>query len=310
MIAHALTFAYAITIAPVRDLFQNMIFTIGFIVALGITLFAEWLFPAVRQQRLFSGGFWQDLVWFFYETILHAVVITTYVSWLSRGYTHFFGGFTIDAVRDWAPWARFLLGFCLLDFLYWLQHCVNHRVPILWQFHALHHSQTELNFFSDFRYHVVEYLVRHTILLLPFLVLAVPMPTIVLLAIVLRFYSRFYHGNIRTNLGPLRFLLVTPQSHRVHHSIQLNHRDQNFGAILSIWDRIFGTQYLGEHEYPETGAHDEDFPRAASLHVGTLLVTPLRQLAHPFRGLWQRVKGAHRVRTPDGPELLSDTTAQ
>jgi sterol desaturase/sphingolipid hydroxylase (fatty acid hydroxylase superfamily) len=124
----------------------------------------------------------------------------------------------------------------------------------------VHHSQKELNFFTDFRYHVVEYVVRHTFLVIPFLVLAVEAPTIILFAIFQRWYTRVYHGNIRTNLGPLRYLLVTPQSHRVHHSIEGRHRDRNFGSLFSIWDRLFGTQYRRYDEYPDTGIEDAAFP--------------------------------------------------
>jgi sterol desaturase/sphingolipid hydroxylase (fatty acid hydroxylase superfamily) len=100
---------------------------------------------------------------------------------------------------------------------------------------------------------------------------------------VARWYTRFYHGNIRTNLGPLRYVLVTPQSHRIHHSIEPRHLDTNFGALFSIWDRLFGTQYRGHDEYPETGIADAAFPHEAKGDLRSLLVTPLAQMAYPLR---------------------------
>jgi len=123
---------------------------------------------------------------------------------------------------------------------------------------------------------------------------------------VLKFYSRFYHGNIRTNLGPLRYLLVTPQSHRVHHSVEARHFDTNFGAILSIWDRLFRTRYRGDHEYPRTGIADKSFPLETSRHPIALLWAPVAQLLYPFqvllrsvRSLWGRGHPRENVTSPD-----------
>jgi sterol desaturase/sphingolipid hydroxylase (fatty acid hydroxylase superfamily) len=118
-------------------------------------------------------------------------------------------------------------------------------------------------------------------------------PQIVWFALVARWYTRFYHGNIRTNLGPLRYVLVTPQSHRIHHSIEPRHRDTNFGALFSIWDQMFGTQYRRYDEYPETGIEDDAFPHEASGDLRSLLVTPFVQMAYPLRKL--REQHVHRA---------------
>lgn len=159
--------------------------------------------------------------------------------------------------------------------------------------HALHHSQKELNFFSDFRYHVVEYLNRHTVLVIPFLIFPINTPVVVGFSIVAGWYTRFYHGNMRINLGLLRYVLVTPQSHRIHHSNVPQHQDRNFGSLFSIWDQIFGTEYPCYSEYPETGIKDSAFPHEQSIHPVTLLFMPLKQLSYPvskiagkYWGMW------------------------
>jgi hypothetical protein len=97
-----------------------------------------------------------------------------------------------------------------------------------------------------------------------------------------RWYTPFYHGNIRTNLGPLKYILVTPQSHRVHHSLDAGHRDTNFGALFSIWDFILRTQCKDFDVYPETGIEDKGFPHEAKLGMKNLLLTPFYQLLYPF----------------------------
>jgi sterol desaturase/sphingolipid hydroxylase (fatty acid hydroxylase superfamily) len=275
---------------PVRDLFLRSVLTLPFAVVVVLTLTLERLIPAKPGQPLFGVSFAHDAVWFVYETVLHALVIVTYVAVLTALYNRWFSALTITAAAAWPAWARFAVAVLLLDFLYWGQHFTNHKVAMLWQLHTVHHSQRSLNFFTDFRYHVLEYVVRHTWLVIPFLILQVSGPRIVWYSIVTRWYTRFYHGNIRTNLGWLRYVLVTPQSHRIHHSIEPQHRDRNFGSMFSFWDYLLGTQYRRYDEYPDTGIGDEAFPHEEQIGVRSLLFGPLVQMAYPLRrlGAWSR----------------------
>jgi sterol desaturase/sphingolipid hydroxylase (fatty acid hydroxylase superfamily) len=184
-------------------------------------------------------------------------------AWLSMGLGHVY--------RDWlhlprahlAGWPVALqvgLGVLLSDFLAWLHHFVRHKVPALWSLHAVHHSQPHLNPLTNERYHVVEYLVAETIRFLPMFALNFKLGHIVGYGLFTTWYSRLYHANIRSRFGPLRYLLVTPQSHRIHHSLSPEHRDQNFGVLLCVWDRLFGTQHPDDESYPETGIDDAAFP--------------------------------------------------
>ena len=140
--------------------------------------------------------------------------------------------------------------------------------------------------FTDLRIHPVEHLVALTIRFVPVMVLGLSKPEIFNLALITLWYTRFIHANVRTNLGPLRHVLVTPQFHRIHHSIEPRHRDQNFGVIFSFWDRLFGTVYPGCDEYPATGIADEDFPHETSYRE--ILTAPFKQLAYPFRRILAR----------------------
>ncbi len=270
------------------SLLRHTVLMPEFWLVVALTLTLERLLPAKPNQPWFGVAFMQDLVWFVYEAILHTIIIVTYVHLLLSIYHRNFESLTIHAAREWPNWVQFAVAVLLLDLMYWVQHYVNHKVPLLWSFHSLHHSQKELNFFTDFRYHVLEYVVRHTFLVIPFLVLAVEAPTIILFAIFQRWYTRVYHGNIRTNLGPLRYVLVTPQSHRVHHSIESRHRDTNFGSLFSIWDHLFGTQCRRYDEYPDTGIEDTAFPVERSTRIRDLLLTPIVQMAYPFQRILRR----------------------
>ena len=275
---------------PIVKLFANTLLAPVFYIAIAFTLLMEQFFPADPKQKFFNVNLTQDLVWFFYETILQALVITTYIYLVTAVYNRYLNFLTIEAAAQWPFWLRFAWGVLLLDFLYWLQHYLNHKVPVFWQFHVVHHSQRSISFFTDYRYHVIEYVVRHTILVIPFLIFKVNVPEIVAFSIFRRWYTRFYHGNIRMNMGFLRYILVTPQSHRVHHSILPEHRDKNFGAIFSIWDYLFGTQHRSYDEYPATGIEDDHFPHEEKVGLGPLLMTPLKQMGYSFREAGQKIK--------------------
>jgi sterol desaturase/sphingolipid hydroxylase (fatty acid hydroxylase superfamily) len=283
---------------------HDQVFALSFWVAIGLTLGCEYLLPAKPAQKIFRLNFAQDMVWFFYQNILNAIVLVFYVDFLTRYYQQYLSSLTITSLTRYPGWVRFLLALLLVDFLYWVQHYLNHKVPLLWRFHVLHHSQKEINFFTDFRYHIVEYIVRYTFLIIPFLILKLDPPVIVGFVIFSRCYSHFYHGNIRMNLGPLKYILVTPQSHRVHHSLDVEYRDRNFGAIFSIWDFLLGTQCRNFGIYPETGVRDGAFPHEQKLGLKSLLLTPLSQLLYPFlvmkRTYLAPGEGATRIGAPRG----------
>jgi len=263
---------------------RRMVFGWPFWLALILTLTLERIVPAEPNRKLFSLSVAHDLIWFVYEPFWHALIIGTYVALLSKIYTSYFSYLTFSGLMATPAWIRFAVTVLLLDLGYWAQHYLNHRVPFLWKLHSVHHSQEQLNFFTDFRYHPLEYVVRHTFITVPFLFLNVTPPVIAGFVIAREWYSRFYHGNIRTNLGPLKHILVTPQSHRVHHSLEARHHDTNFGAIFSIWDLLFGTRYEGFDEYPATGVVDKTFPSEPNVGLGRLLLMPWRQMLHPFFG--------------------------
>jgi len=105
---------------------------------------------------------------------------------------------------------------------------------------------------------------------------------IVAWSLLLSWHARFYHSNIRTNLGPLRYVLVTPQSHRIHHSVDPGHRNRNYGAMLSVWDHLFRTQHDDCDTYPPTGLSDQDHPAEHPESFLSILISPMGPLIAPF----------------------------
>jgi len=276
---------------PVHGQFRNLLFTWGFVIALSAALIFERWLPTNPRQGLFCTSFWHDFVWFFYEGVLQALVLTVYVGAFTALYHRYFDFLTIRSAAEWPLMIRLIVGVLAADFLFWVQHWLNHKVPWLWYLHMVHHSQKNMTFFTDFRYHVLEYVVRNTVVAFPFLILSFETPAVIGLAFFVKWYGRFYHGNIRSNFGPLRYVLVTPQSHRVHHSIEAKHTDKNFGSLFTFWDYLFGTQYKGWDEYPDTGIIGEpDFPHENKLRLSSLISKPIQQMIYPLKLMARDVK--------------------
>lgn len=254
-----------------------------------VTVFLfEHLIPAKPDQGIFNVSVLQDVVWFVVSSAARATLVVAYVYLLRSLYDQYAGHLTITAIGSWPAPVRFAWGVLLADFLAWFHHWVRHKVPWFWHFHAVHHSQRQLNMFTDFRYHIVEYFISQTLQAIPLFMLAVATPTVVLYSLFQSFVTRAYHGNIRTDLGPLRYLLVTPQSHRIHHSIEPQHFDKNFGVVFSIWDYVFGTQHRQYDEYPDTGIPDEAFPHETSARG--VLRTLVKQHWYPFQAIARSLK--------------------
>jgi len=265
---------------PNEKVFERTLTDPIFVAAVALIFVLEWRFPARPRQKIFSAALAQDFVWVFFAVTTRVVFVAGYVGLLREIYRDHLSFLTIEAVRAWPMWLRVVWGLLVMDLLRWLQHVLQHKIPWLWQFHAVHHAQRDLNLFTDFRNHAFEYFTRYTVFTFPMLMLSVDRPKIAALSLLLISHACLYHANIRSNFGPLRYLFVNPQSHRVHHSIEPQHRDHNFGALLTIWDRLFGTHYRGEEEYPETGIPDTSFPREG--HGAGIFWAPVRQFLYPF----------------------------
>ncbi len=269
---------YYPSVIAVGNIFSNKIFFVAF----AAILFLEKLFPAKPQQKIFSKALAQDTVWLFLEACFGATIIVAYTHFLSSIYKQHLNFLTITPIQQLPVAVSFTIGVLASDFLAWFHHWVRHRVPWFWEFHTIHHSQKELNMFTDLRYHVLEYMVSRTISTFPLLMVGVNTYGVLLFALIHTWHTHLYHANIKSNFGPLRYIFVTPQSHRIHHSIEPRHQDKNFGVMFSIWDRMFGTHYHGENEYPDTGIADHHFPFEKSIKGLDLILNPVRQHIYPF----------------------------
>jgi sterol desaturase/sphingolipid hydroxylase (fatty acid hydroxylase superfamily) len=133
---------------------------------------------------------------------------------------------------------------------------------------------------------IISRIIRFT----PLYLLGLDIQLAVWIPIAMESYERVYHANLRSGYGWLKYLLVTPQSHRIHHSAEARHRDKNFGIFFSFWDRLFGTQWTGYDEYPRTGIDDEGFPLEQTARPYNVFFTYFAQFVYPFAELARRAK--------------------
>ncbi len=248
----------------------------------------ERFLPADRKQAVFSRGLFQDLFYFLINTPLVLFVLSFQLAAFDRIFSAHAEFLVIEGAASWPFWLLVIVSFLMGDLLAWFHHWVRHKIPFFWRFHALHHSQTQLNVFTDARNHPVDVFIAQGIRFVPFFCLGAQLQDRVLevasIALLLTWFPRFYHANVGSNLGPLRFVFVTPQSHRIHHSPEIQHRDRNFGVILSVWDRLFGTHCDDVASYPPTGVPDPAIPLETRSGHG-ILRTYASQLAYPFRSV-------------------------
>ena len=142
------------------------------------------------------------------------------------------------------PWITVIVAVITLDLAIYFQHVLFHAVPALWRLHRMHHADLEFDVTTGVRFHPVEILLSMVIKLGMVLALGVPALAVLIFEVLLNATSMFNHGNV---LLPqpidrvLRTIVVTPEMHRVHHSIEAPETNSNFGFNLPWWDRLFGT---------------------------------------------------------------------
>lgn len=142
-------------------------------------------------------------------------------------------------------WAvSILITLVAMDFIIYLQHVMVHAVPLLWRFHRVHHADLDYDLTTGTRFHTVEMILSMLIKFASILVLGAPVVAVAVFEVILNALAMFNHANVKLPDGldrVLRWFIVTPDMHRVHHSVENDETNSNFGFNLTWWDRLFGT---------------------------------------------------------------------
>jgi sterol desaturase/sphingolipid hydroxylase (fatty acid hydroxylase superfamily) len=246
-----------------------------------LILAVEALWPAEPEQPILCRGLAVDIVYFVTTMLFRAVLVSAYIGVLKVVYDRHLQFLTIGLLADLPAVPRLAVSILVIDFLGWWNHFVRHRVPVLWRIHAVHHSQEQLNLFTTFRNHPLDYVASVILVSLPLFMTGSTTTEAFVFSFVAVLHTMFTHANVRWGLGPLKYLLVTPQSHRVHHSTSAEHYGTNLGVTFSIWDWLFGTAHRGS-ECPPVGLGDPTFPLDRTPERSVLRTLAL-QWAYPLR---------------------------
>lgn len=163
-------------------------------------------------------------------------------------------GWGLLNVLDLPEWLSVLIGILVLDLIVYLQHVMFHSVPLVWRLHMMHHADMDIDVTTGLRFHPIEIIISMLIKMTVIAALGPSVFTVILFEIILNGTAMFNHGNLKLPSGLdryLRLLVVTPDMHRVHHSVTIRETNSNFGFNFPWWDRLLGTyraQPVAGHE--------------------------------------------------------------
>jgi sterol desaturase/sphingolipid hydroxylase (fatty acid hydroxylase superfamily) len=205
----------------------------------------------------------------------------------------------LDLLSGLSPVAQGIGVFLVIDFVFYVSHYLHHKVPLFWYLHAVHHSQEDLNPLTTYRGHPLEGVTKSVIRTAPLMIFGGTPATVFWFVWLNSFWGFFIHSNIRTNLGFLKYVLVTPQYHRVHHSIERRHFDKNYGERLTLWDWLFGTMWPHFDDYPATGVLGFPVPKESDARPLGLIKSWWSLTIYPFHRM---LRPSHAHQEP--PEMV------
>jgi sterol desaturase/sphingolipid hydroxylase (fatty acid hydroxylase superfamily) len=246
---------------------------------LGIfTVMALWEIVTPRRKRAFSRlTRWPNNLGIvaFNTVVLRVLFPTAAIGVALAAEANGWGLFNAFALPEWLA---VVLAVIIMDFAIYLQHVLVHAVPALWRLHRMHHADLDYDVTTGARFHPIEIVISMGLKLMVVSALGAPALAVLIFEVVLNATAMFNHGNVRIPLGldrVLRWIVVTPDMHRVHHSVIPQETNSNFGFNLPWWDRLFGTytaQPQGGHEGMTIGI--EQFREGRDLRLDRMLIQP------------------------------------
>lgn len=216
-----------------------------------IFIFIEKLFALRKDQPVFRPEWQTD----FHHFLVNHMVVGFVLLATNLMVHKFFGWAAHDGVRGWVAhlpfWAGLFLIILVADLVQYWTHRAYHEVPLLWRLHAVHHSVKSMDWLAGSRQHILELLITRTLVLAPIYVLGFSKEVIDAYIVIVGFQAVFNHANVSVRLGPLRYLIVTPNFHHWHHSQDREALDRNYAAHFAFLDHIFGTAVKSDREWPK-----------------------------------------------------------
>lgn len=226
-----------------------------FYLLLGISLLCwglEILFPWRKNQKIIRKDFWLDAFYMLFNLFIFYVLGYAALSTIGvRLFNKFLASINLQNIvalnlSESPKWLQYSIMFVIADFIHWNVHRLLHRVPFLWKFHKVHHSVKEMGFAAHLRFHWFESILYQSIQYIPLAMIGFSLQDFYLMHIVTISIGHLNHSNLNLSYGPLKYILNNPKMHIWHHAKDLPQGvyGVNYGISLSVWDYLFGTNYL------------------------------------------------------------------
>jgi sterol desaturase/sphingolipid hydroxylase (fatty acid hydroxylase superfamily) len=238
-----------------------------------IFIFIEKLFALRKDQPVFRPEWQTD----FHHFIVNHMIVGFVLLATNLLVHKLFGWAANDGIRGWVQSLNFFVAVFLIvlvaDLVQYWTHRAYHEVPLMWRLHAVHHSVKSMDWLAGSRQHILELIITRTLVLAPIYVLGFSKEVIDTYIVIVGFQAVFNHANVSVRLGPLRYVIVTPNFHHWHHSQDTEAIDKNYAAHFAFLDHLFGTAVQSERAWPEHyGVVGDYVPNGF-----------FKQLAFPFR---------------------------
>jgi sterol desaturase/sphingolipid hydroxylase (fatty acid hydroxylase superfamily) len=253
---------------------------------------------ALHPKKIFRKAIATDLGYYFLSSLVPGVLLSVPLAFLAWGVHRFIpAGFT-STIAQWPVWLRAAVAMIVGEIGFYWGHRWSHELPLLWRFHAIHHSAEHIDFLVNTRAHPVDMVFTRLCGLVPLYILGLAAPMRgsaslipVLIVLIGTVWGFFIHANVRWRFGPLEWLVATPAFHHWHHTNDgPAYINKNYSPMLPWIDRIFGTLYLPKDKQP--GCYGIDQPISPIL---------FGQLVEPFF-FWRKSAA------PPPPEAALDHT--
>ncbi|MEG0921410.1 MAG: sterol desaturase family protein [Comamonas sp.] len=216
-----------------------------------IFIFIEKLFALRKDQPVFRPEWQTD----FHHFLVNHMVVGFILLATNLLVHKLFGWAANDGIRGWIGhlnfWVSLFLIVLVADLVQYWTHRAYHEVPLLWRLHAVHHSVKSMDWLAGSRQHILELLITRTLVLAPIYVLGFSKEVIDAYIIIVGFQAVFNHANVSVRLGPLRYIIVTPNFHHWHHSQDVEALDKNYAAHFAFLDYLFGTAVKSDKVWPK-----------------------------------------------------------
>jgi len=245
-----------------------------------IFIFIEKLIPHRKKQAILRPQWQGDLNHFFVNHLLVGIVLL-----ITNVFIHkTFAWAVYEDVQAFINQMPFIAQlFCIVliaDLAQYVTHRLYHEVPVLWRFHAVHHSAKHMDWLAGSRQHILELIVTRSLVLTPIFLLGFSKDVIDIYVIIVGLQAVFNHANVQLKFGWLKYIIVTPQFHHWHHSSDDAAIDRNYAAHFAFLDYLFGTAVKGQTQWPEHyGVVGDYVPNGM-----------YKQQLFPFKSVWRMLR--------------------